>query len=210
VDLARLGRVARVVVRLLQTALVGLLGYAALTVDPGLFTNVAMSLVVAFLPDLLDWRHGHRLRPVLALWIAVAAFLHALGALGPYETVPWYDHVTHTLSATLVAGVGFAVVVAIDREHDGVQIPARLRAVFILLFVLAFGVLWEIAEFASGGLAALVGGEPALAQYGLEDIVLDLVFNTAGAVVVALWGTGYFREVSRLLAERIDHAERSR
>jgi uncharacterized membrane protein YjdF len=75
--------------------------------------------------------------------------------------------------------------------------------VFILIFVLAFGVLWEILEFASGGVAGIVGGEAVLAQYGERDIVLDLVFNTVGALLVAALGTDYLRDVARAVARTL-------
>jgi len=114
--------------------------------------------------------------------------LHAVGTLGPYERFGWYDSVTHTVSATLVAGVGYAVVDALDQSAESVDVPGEFRFLFILIFVLAFGVLWEISEFASAGLASIVGGEPVLAQYGTSDIVFDLLYNAFGALLVALWG----------------------
>jgi hypothetical protein len=73
----------------------------------------------------------------------------------------------------------------------------------VLVFVLAFGVLWEILEFATGGVASIVGGEPVLAQYGTRDIVLDLVFNTVGAVLVATLGTDRLGDVARGLAQAL-------
>ncbi|WP_135821729.1 hypothetical protein [Halostella litorea] len=194
------------VVRGMQVALAGIAGYALVTVDPGLLVNAVLPLAVSFTPELVEWRYDHEMGGGLALWIATAAFLHTVGALGPYQWIGWYDQVTHTLSATLVAGVGYAVVRALDESSDAVDFPAEFRFLFILLFVLAFGVVWEIAEFASGGLASLVGGDAVLAQYGKRDIVLDLTFNTLGAVAVALWGTGYFDGVATVLSRGIDGA----
>ena len=72
------------------------------------------------------------------------------------------------------------------------------------MFVLAVGVAWEILEFASGGVATLVGGEAVLAQYGTTDIVNDLVFNAAGAVVVATLGSAHFEGIAAWLAGRVD------
>jgi hypothetical protein len=54
-------------------------------------------------------------------------------------------------------------------------------------------------EFASG-LAAGLYGQPVLAQYGVGDIVKDLVFNVVGASLVALWGTQLFQRPARALA----------
>jgi len=198
---------AWIAVRIMQGILAVVAAYALLTRQFGLVINSGIPLAITFLPRALDREYGYEMGGGLALWISGAAFLHAVGALGPYTMFGWYDQVTHTLSATLVAGAGYAIVVAIEAEHDGVEIPGRLRGVFILLFVLAFGVLWEIGEFMTGMVAELYGGQAVLAQYGATDIALDLLFNAVGATIVALWGTGYFDGLSRLLARRVDWAE---
>jgi len=201
---------AWIAVRLMQGILAAVVAYAAVTRQFGLVINSGIPLAITFLPRALSREYNYVMGGGLALWISGAAFLHAIGALGPYSMFGWYDQVTHTLSATLVAGAGYAIVAAIEAEHGGVEIPGRLRGVFILLFVLAFGVLWEIAEFASGAAASLYGGEAVLAQYGASDIALDLLFNAVGATIVALWGTGYFDGLSQLLARRVDRAEGER
>ncbi|WP_114575593.1 hypothetical protein [Saliphagus sp. LR7] len=197
-------------VRLIQGALGLIVGYALVTVDFGLVVNAGIPLALTFLPALIRREFDHEMGAPLALWIALASFFHAVGALGPYQTFGWYDSMTHTVSATLVAGVGYAVVDALDRSADSVELPGEFRFVFILVFVLAFGVLWEIGEFASAGLATVVGGEPVLAQYGTSDIVFDLLYNTVGALLIALWGTGYFDGVATLVSRGVGGAGDSR
>lgn len=110
---------------------------------------------------------------------------------------------THTLSATIVAGAGYASARALAEYDDSLEIPSEFMFVILLVFVLAFGVLWEILEFASGGVASIVGGEAVLAQYGARDIVLDLLFNAVGAMVVALMGTDYLRDVASGVAKTL-------
>lgn len=195
-------------VRVLQGLLVVVVGYAVVTVNLSLIVNAAIPLAVTLLPAFVRREFHHEMGAGLALWITTAAFLHAAGALGPYELFGWYDSVTHTVSATLVAGVGYAVVEALDQSAESVDVPGEFRFVFILIFVLAFGVLWEIGEFASAGLASLVGGEPVLAQYGTDDIVFDLLYNAVGALLVATWGTGYFDGVAGLVGRRVDGTTR--
>ncbi|ELZ12539.1 hypothetical protein C479_04062 [Halovivax asiaticus JCM 14624] len=188
--------------------LLGLIvGYAVVTVNLTLLINAGIPLVITTLPWVLDRLYGHQMGVGLAAWISIASVLHAVGALGPYTMFGWYDSVTHTVSATLVAGAGYAIVDAIDRSSEAVDLPGEFRFVFILVFVLAFGVLWEIAEFASAGFASLLGGEPVLAQYGTDDIVFDLIYNAVGAVLVALWATGYFDGVAGLLDRRIEEGD---
>jgi hypothetical protein len=197
------GSTLRYAVRGMQAFLVLATVYAVATVQYTLIVNTGVPLALAAFPTLVRWRYDRDLSAGLALWIATAAALHALGALGLYAWFGWYDQVTHTVSASLVAGVGYAIVGALERYSTAVEFPPRFRVLLVLLFVLGIGVIWEILEFATGGIAALVGGEPVLAQYGLRDIALDLVFDAVGGLLVALWGTRYFDDVANGLARRL-------
>ncbi|WP_458190915.1 hypothetical protein [Haladaptatus sp. NG-WS-4] len=190
-------------VRLLQVALFGITFVGLIRFNWGLVINAGVSLGVTFLPGILSRDYRVPLNAGLTLWITTAVFLHAVGALGPYQWFGWYDSITHTLSATIVAGAGYASARALAEHDDSLEIPSEFMFVFILIFVLAFGVLWEILEFASGGIASLIGGEAALAQYGVRDIVLDLVFNTVGALFVATLGTAYLKGVSQSVARTL-------
>jgi hypothetical protein len=76
--------------------------------------------------------------------------------------------------------------------------------VFLLAFVLAAGVFWEVVEFAFAELSAILGTGRVLTQYGLEDTMLDLVFDVVGAMIVAVWGTAHLTDVVGALAARLD------
>jgi uncharacterized membrane protein YjdF len=73
--------------------------------------------------------------------------------------------------------------------------------VFILLFVMAFGVAWEVLEFTITLTAEATGNATILTQFGLSDTMLDLVFDTIGAVIVAIWGTAYLTGVVGVVEE---------
>lgn len=193
----------RYLVGAIQAALGVATLYAIVRANATLVVNTAVPFALASLPRAVRWWTDHDLGAGLALWIAMAAALHVAGALGLYAAFGWYDQVTHTVSASLVAGVGYAVVSALERHSTAIDFPPRFRLTLVVLFVLAIGVAWEILEFASGGLASLVGGEAALAQYGLADIALDLVFDGVGAVLVGVWGTSAFDGVANALARRL-------
>jgi hypothetical protein len=102
----------------------------------------------------------------------------------------------HGLSSSVVAAAGYTTVRALDEHSDAISLPSRFVFVFILLFVMAFGVLWEVIEFTITLAAAATGRDAILTQYGLTDTLLDLVFDTVGAVVVAVWGTAHLQDVS--------------
>jgi len=185
-------------IRGLQAILVIIVAYSIVTVHPSLFVNSAVPLALTLLPAIARRRYDYPMHAPLALLIALAATLHAVGALGPYQQTNWWDTMTHALSSTLVAGVGYTIAHSLELHTDRVEFSPKFRGVFIVMFVLAVGVLWEILEFASGIAAGFFGGE-VLAQYGASDIVKDLAFNTVGAIIVALWGTQLFRRPARKL-----------
>jgi hypothetical protein len=203
------GRVLRLAMRLLQLALLGIAVYSLFTAGGAVF-NVILPLGIALLPDIVRYWTGWRMNPVLALWIALAAFLHATGSLGAYTAVPAYDQIAHGVSAALVAGVGYALVYTVDNQYEDVVVPPNLRFVFILVFTLAFGAVWEVAEFALGRAAQVLGGDPLLTQYGLSDAVLDLLFDAVGGVLVAIWGTRYFEGLRRRVSRHVGDDEGSR
>lgn len=196
-----------VIARGLQFALIALVGYSALTGNVGLAINGVLALAVAFVPTLLEWRYDHYADPLIEVWIAAAAVVHTAGFLGPYQAQSglwsWYDQAAHAISASFVAGVAYALFVALDRTSTRIQFPDGFRSVFTLFFILAFGVGWEIVEFGAGTLSSMLVGSEALIQYGMDDIVLDLVFNTLAAALVTLWGIGHFGDLAALFSRRL-------
>lgn len=204
-------RLKRRLVWFMHVGLIGMFFIGLERRNTGIIVNSLLGLAVVQLPPLMERDYDIPMDPALTLWITGAVFFHALGTVGIpgaelsfYRSVWWWDHVTHALSASVVAAAGYATVRAIDLHNDEVELPPKFMFVFLLMFVLAFGVLWEVLEFAIGEVSRVVGGEPVLTQYGIEDTMLDLVFNAFGAVVVAVWGTAYLSGVVSALVERFD------
>lgn len=184
----------------LQLLLAGILVYAALVErSVGLVINTGLPFALALVPVYARWRHNYRFNAVLTLLIVGGAAFHSVGSLGFYRSFGWFDQVAHGVAGALVAGVGYALVQVIETQHDRIQIPPKLRFVFVVVFAVAVGVTWEVLEFSLEFAATALGGEALLAQYGLADVALDLQFDIIGAFVVALWGTTYFDGLRRRL-----------
>jgi hypothetical protein len=178
----------RLLARTLQFALVALLVAGLADRHLGVVVNCAAALVVTELPAVLERDYRLAADPGLVLWITGAVFVHAVGIAGPYDNVWWYDHLAHALSASVVAAVGYTAVRAVVDHSESVSVPPRLLAVFVLLVVVAAGVVWEVVEFLAAEFARATGVGDVLIQYGLTDTMLDLVFDVAGGLVVAVWG----------------------
>ena len=195
---------------LMEVGLVGMLFIGIDRGNLGIVVNAGVGLGVAQLPAIFERDYEIPMDPALTLWITAAVFLHALGTVGVpgsrfsfYESLWWYDHLTHALSASVVAAAGYATTRALDRHDDRIYLPARFTFAFVLLLTVAFGVFWEVIEFAIAEVAAFTGSTSVLTQYGLEDTMLDLVFDTVGAVIVATWGTAYLTDVVGALSTRL-------
>lgn len=185
----------------MQLILVVILVAGILRGSPGTVVNAGAALGITWLPAVLERDYNIPLDAGLTLWITTAVFLHAVGALGPYRSVWWWDHVTHTLSASIVGGAGYTVVRAFDEHSTEVHVPGEFTFVFVLLFVLAFGVYWEVLEYLLGVVTESFGSAKILTQYGLEDTMMDLVFDAAGGVIVATWGTVHLTDVVGAVTE---------
>lgn len=193
---------------------IGLIGMFFIGLDRlhiGIIVNALIGLAVTQLPPILRHDYDFPMDSGLTLWITLAVFLHALGTAGLpgtntpfYRAVWWWDHLTHALSASVVAAAGYATIRALDVHSDEITLPPRFMFVFILMFIIAFGVLWEVLEFALSEFAYAIGEDPVLVQYGIGDTMLDLVFDMIGAVVVALWGSAHLTDVVGELVRRLD------
>lgn len=190
--------------RLFQGCMIGFILIGILENDFSIVINSAVGLVVTFMPEILEKDYDISMSPWLVVWVASAVFFHAFGVLGPYKNIWWWDHFTHTLSATLVAAVGYSAFSAFDNHMDELHIPEKFMFVFILIFVLAFGVFWEVLEFGLQLISDALGAKTVLTQHGIEDTMKDLLFNTAGGVIVALFGSQHLTSVVEDIEKKVE------
>ncbi len=172
--------------------------------NTGIIVNSLVGFAITFLPSLIEKKHGVTMDPGLVLWMTSAVFFHGIGTLGPYNTIHWWDHFTHALSSSVVAAAGYAAFRSLDEHYDELNFPPKLFFLFILIFVAAFGVIWEVIEFAVSGFAELTGSRTVLTQHGLEDTMKDMIFDLVGASLVALFGEAYLLGVVGQIRERLE------
>ncbi|WP_440771892.1 hypothetical protein [Natronorubrum sp. DTA28] len=197
-------RTVRVLSRAMQVALAVILLYGLVSRDLTTVVNAAIALSITFLPAVLERDARLPLEPGLVFWLTAAVFLHALGSAGLYGMIGPWDSLTHTVSASIVAAAGYAVVRAIDLHTDEIYVPPTMLFAFILVFVLAFGVLWELMEFAIDWSAGELGLQAVVAQHGVDDTIVDLVYDVVGAVVAAIWGSFYLTDLSERIAGQLE------
>lgn len=148
-------------------------------------------LLILAHPTLLRWV-GHRLPPWQIVYISFALFAHPIGGLyGYYASVWWYDHLTHALSATLVAALGYVLIRTV-RYRTGT--PAWVVPVFTILFIWTAGLTWEYVETQVDWLTV----------YSYNDTILDHVFNTLGGLLVVTTGPWILRKAPREIAAYVE------
>ncbi|OGS42810.1 MAG: hypothetical protein A3K67_04480 [Euryarchaeota archaeon RBG_16_62_10] len=176
----------RLASRAMQAAMVAVLVGGLATRNFTWVPAAVLSMFISALPIVLK-RNLRLVLPVeLNFWIVLALFLHVVGGFsGFYDEVPGWDHITHMMSASLIAALGFVVVVTMDKYVESIRLPRAFLAFFIVMFTMAIGVMWELMEFANDQLAG------SRLQYSLDDSMIDLLFDAFGGLVVAAVGAHY-------------------
>lgn len=154
--------------------------------DPGVVFNAVIAAIGTCVPDIASRAYDVELRPWQRLYVDTAMLTHVVGMLGPYDDVWWWDHLTHTHSATILGGAVFATCRRCDRQPQ----PRVVAA------VAGLGLCWEIAEYAIHVTATRLGYEPVLVSYGKTDTILDLVFDLVGAILVLAFGDRFLENLT--------------
>ncbi len=146
--------------------------------DPGAVANAVFAFLATYLPGAVETVFDVELAPWQRVYVESAMLTHAVGMLGPYDDVWWWDHLTHAHSATVFGGVVHAA--ARRRGRD-----PRPR---VLAVVVGAGALWELMEYVVHAVANRLGVEPLLVHYGKRDTLLDIVYDVVGAFLVLAFG----------------------
>lgn len=159
----------------------------------GLFI-VILTLGLTFYPTILE--KEFRVYLPSFIQVIITLFIFAAQYLGEvknfYEKFWWWDIMLHTTSGFLLGIIGFMFVYLLNKKYDvNVTLSPFFVALFAFCFAVMIGVLWEIYEFS---LDRLFGYNMqkfrGLGQDGLVDTMLDLIVDSAGALVISI--LGYF------------------
>ena len=146
--------------------------------SPGAVVNSLVAFAGAYLSVSLERRFTVEFRPWQRIYVQIAMLTHAVGMLGPYDDIWWWDHLTHIHSATVLGGL-----IHVLSRRAGVNPEQR-----VITGVVTMGVLWECMEYVIHASCRRAGLEPILVPYGKTDTLLDLLFNLVGAVLVVVFG----------------------
>lgn len=171
-------------------AILGTLAFAVYSDNGSAIVNGLVVIVLALFPVVVDAVGAVRTGPALSVSLGVAGLLHMIGMLGVYESVWWWDHVTHTVSAGLVAALCYGTLLAAT-THSRV-----VAATMTVGFTLVGGVFWELIELVARTLGRRFKIEPVLVYYGWKDTTFDLVFDLLAALAIVLLDLGVFESLA--------------
>lgn len=140
-----------------------------------------ISLFLTFLPLIIKRRFDITLPWILNFFIVFALYLNMAGIYLEWyiQYSPFYDKFSHFFGSITVALLSFVYVAIIER-YSKIKLGRINSFIFIIIFTMALGGLWEIIEFSTDQLLGTKN------QYGLEDTMYDLIFDLIGGVVVAI------------------------
>ena len=160
------------------------------------------TLALAFSPYLFAKRLGVQLPIPFLMLTSLFAFASIfLGeVLNFYERVWWWDLFLHLISGTGVGLIGFLLVFILF-AGDRYAAPSYAICGMAFVFAVAIGTFWELLEY---GMDQIFG--TTMQKTGQDDTMSDLLMNTLGASLGALFGYFYllgdrFGPPSRLIQE---------
>ncbi|PLS17315.1 hypothetical protein CVD28_12150 [Bacillus sp. M6-12] len=105
-----------------------------------------------------------------------------LGSILGWYGLGWWDTFLHVLSGVLLAFAAIALYERLAHRNAGEHISPWFVFLFTFSFSVLGGVIWEFYEFGSDQLfgMTLQGG-------GNKDTMSDLIADSAGGLIVAIW-----------------------
>lgn len=155
-----------------------------------LFT-VVLAFVLSYMPETLNKTNKVYLpssfQVIILLFIFGSIYLGELK--GFYQIFWWWDILLHTCSGLILGFLGFLLTYTLNEaEKVHVAMSPFYVAFFAFTFAVAMGALWEIFEFTMDNTLGMM-----MQLNSLNDTMLDLIVDTAGALFSASIGYAYMK-----------------
>jgi hypothetical protein len=157
-------------------------------------SSIIVTSFIGFFMTCIPYLIGRRIKVTLP-WevnflIAFAVFLHVAGYSQHLYLLlyPYYDKFAHFISAITVAVLAFVSILLIDR-FSCTKLRRWQIFFYILIFTMAIGAFWEIYEYLMDTFFGAYLTKSL--QQGLDDTMMDLIFDLLGGVIVGVFGAWY-------------------
>jgi hypothetical protein len=126
---------------------------------------------------------------LLTTWMAFSI----AGTVRFYDSIWWWDDFLHFSGTAVLVYLAFVLVYALNFTKK-IKLSIPLIGFFTFLIGVAFGAIWEIAEFYTWkitGSDVLGMGNPPNFELGLRDTFSDLQFDAMSSALIAFLGMRY-------------------
>jgi hypothetical protein len=139
---------------------------------------------VALVPYLITWKTKITFPWFVYFLVSLALLIHTSGYIqARYLNIPNWDVLAHTVSGSMLALVGFVLILFIDRIRKW-NLDKEGIAISVLLIGMAGEYLWEVWEFI---IDETIGGSLAgKMQADNFDTMTDMIFVLIPSIVIAL------------------------
>ena len=161
--------------------------------------------------------------------LSIIVFLFCFGALvlgdgmDFYGRFTWWDSVLHAFSGLLLSMVALWLIhVIMAKNEKYIFFNKYFLFLFLIMFSLGIGACWEIIEFTYDSIAGTntqqfmastssslytVDDIPLCGHDALKDTMKDLIFDLAGAVIVAVYGFIRHNHIIKRYYEALHHQQ---
>jgi hypothetical protein len=140
--------------------------------------------LISLAPYLFTWKTKITFPWFVYFLISLAFLIHLSGYVrGRYLAFVNWDVLAHTVSGSMLALVGFILILFIDRMWK-LNLNAKFMAIFVLLIGLAGEYCWEIFEFVID--QTLGGSLAGKMQADNTDTMMDMIFVLIPSVIIAV------------------------
>ncbi len=166
--------------------------------------GASLGLIVSLIPSILKRNYEITLPLVIDLLITIALVMHIGGGiLNAYQTITYYDIITHFVSSFLVAFLAFVIIYILHVYWDGLIMDKYAMAFLVVIVTVAMGVIWEYNEWVTD----MIFGTNE--QWGYADTLKDLFIDLLAGVFMAIVGVslikrGRFDDLTDDLGEQVD------
>ncbi len=150
------------------------------------------SFILAISPIFFKKKYGIVLPCEIEFLLVFSLYLYFIGNVNNWYSslYPIYDKISHFFTSMTIALLGFVTAVIVDKYTE-TKMNRHATFFLILLLTISIGALWEIGEY----LLDIVFS--ANYQVSLNDTMLDLIFDTIGGLVVAIFGFIYLKKMPK-------------
>lgn len=162
-------------------------------------------LAILTFPIILRKRFMIHIPLIITVMCALFGFIAMVmgDGLNFYGKYSWWDSILHLFSSCVLAFVGLWIITIIFEKHDHIVLSNKVfLSLYVLLFGLSCGAVWEICEYAYDAFcgtntqqfmatttASITTSEdiPLCGHEALRDTMSDLILDLVGSLLISVY-----------------------